>query len=621
MLISGSSVNTISTVPPSSAKQVSAPTVGMFQSAHKVLKVISTSSYPFSVNCGKYYGIVLLWPPSLNHGVYSAASCVFDCGKSRMKHLAIIGTTYWLLLQASTLVFQLEVHSLTLLIELKPWPNWHEHQGSLIVALVYPYSSIVMWVEFSCFVHKLLVWPLHCESWWKCCANFLQLLASAGQVDSINMGAIQLIQLHIAIPLREVYCLLFTYYHEPVEWKPPWVSLVYIISNRHYIAYSLRIRTPTVPHLFWWPMVAKLKFGDAQYKIFLGEVMGQCLYIRYVASQLLHIVLSPRLMSCIASTQYSQIIFRICMPEAIPLFSVNHTPVVFSYIEELHHDSVIPRIISPVSTMLGKRCYRQFWKPPWAFVVCKVITWTFLARVRNLQSSGTVVAMFLGLTGMKLMTDYEFATKLPLLEHMLIFSEMAILKFANQLCESSRISKLFQFQKITFAAWDDGDMQLSLGIYMGVTMYIFRKWIVTLNFDGKIILLCVSKMRKLLGVNQIDAMLILHWAEYTKNHIFLFGSKHMSMVTSYWSIKSRFQIILCMEYFCCSSLGLCHTQIRDHQEVGDKDSLCTQSALSHHSVIKHVEYTNARIFTCISKTVNCLLSVRFYFYNLMIEDP
>ena len=87
-------------------------------------------------------------------------------------------------------------------------------------------------------------------------------------------------------------------------------------------------------------------------------------------------------------------------------------------------------------------------------------------------------------------------------------------------------------------------------------------------------------------------------------------------------MKSRFQIILCMDYFCCSSLGLCHIQITDQQEARDKDCSFTQSALSHHSVIKRVEYTSAssRIFTCISKTVNCLQSVRFHFYNL-IEDP
>jgi hypothetical protein len=156
-----------------------------------------------------------------------------------------------------------------------------------------------------------------------------------------------------------------------------------------------------------------------------------------------------------------------------------------------------------------------------------------------------------------------------------------------------------------------------------VTLYIIRKWTGTSNFDGKVILLCVSKVRKLLGVNQIAAKLILHWPEYTKNHIFLFRSKHISLVTSYWSTKSRFQIILFMEYFCYSSLGLCHIQITDQQEAGDKHCSFTQSALSHLSVIKRVEYTGARsrIFKCISNTVNCLQSVRSHFYNLMIEDP
>jgi len=200
--------------------------------------------------------------------------------------------------------------------------------------------------------------------------------------------------------------------------------------------------------------------------------------------------------------------------------------------------------------------------------------------------------------------------------------ERVVFKFANHLYESSRISELILFHKITSVACDVGDMQLSHGIYMVVTLYIFRKWTVTSDFDGKFIL-HVSKVRKLPGVNQIDAELILHWAEYTKNHIFLFRSKHISLVTFYWSTKSRFQIILCMEYFCCSSLGLCHIQITDQQEARDKDCSFTQSALSHHSVIKRVEYTSAssRIFTCISKTVNCLQSVRFHFYNLMIEDP
>jgi len=75
-------------------------------------------------------------------------------------------------------------------------------------------------------------------------------------------------------------------------------------------------------------------------------------------------------------------------------------------------------------------------------------------------------------------------------------------------------------------------MQLSHGIYMVVTLYIFRKWTVTSDFDGKFIL-HVSKVRKLPGVNQIDAELILHWAEYTKDHIFLFRSNHISLVTSY----------------------------------------------------------------------------------------
>ena len=98
----------------------------------------------------------------------------------------------------------------------------------------------------------------------------------------------------------------------------------------------------------------------------------------------------------------------------------------------------------------------------------------------------------------------------------------AVFKFANHLYESSRISELILFHKITYVAWDVGDMQLSHGIYMVVTLYIFRKWTVTSDFDGKFIL-HVSKIRKLPGVNQIDAELILHWAEYTKNHIFCRG--------------------------------------------------------------------------------------------------
>ena len=53
------------------------------------------------------------------------------------------------------------------------------------------------------------------------------------------------------------------------------------------------------------------------------------------------------------------------------------------------------------------------------------------------------------------------------------------------------------YSTITSAAWDVGDMQLSHGIYMVVTLYIFRKWTVTSDFDGKFILLCVSKVRKL----------------------------------------------------------------------------------------------------------------------------
>jgi hypothetical protein len=364
-----------------------------------------------------------------------------------------------------------------------------------------------------------------------------------------------LYQLKTVISYTNSYILLFSFsqyaslllhsghcYHQPVQWKPPWISLLYIFSNRPNIACSLRIRTATVPHLFWWSVVAKLQFYDVQYRNLLGEVVGLCLYFRYLVSQLLHIVPSPRLMICIASAQYSQTIFRICVPEAIPLFSFNHTPVVFSYIEGLRHDSIIPRIISPVSTMSGKRCYRQNWKPPWASLVCKVITWKFLARVRNLQRSGTVVAMFLGLSGAKLMTAYEFAMELSLCEHKLLFSEeLTVLKFANHLCESSRISELFLFQKITSVAWDAGDMQLSHGIYMVVTLYIFRKWTVTSNFDGRVILLCVSKVTKLLGVNQIDAKLILHWAEYTKNHIFLFGSEHIPWLPLTGALKEDFR--------------------------------------------------------------------------------
>ena len=145
--------------------------------------------------------------------------------------------------------------------------------------------------------------------------------------------------------------------------------MVYIFSNRPYIA-SLRIRTSTVPHLFWWPVFAKLKFWDVQYKNFCGEVMGQCLYIIYLG---------------------------------------------------LHHDSIIPRIISPVSTLSGKRCYRRFWKPPWASSVCKVITWKFLARLRNLQSSETMVTMFLGLTGIKYVLQWP-TTALDIIKtHVLYF--------------------------------------------------------------------------------------------------------------------------------------------------------------------------------------------------------
>ena len=146
-----------------------------------------------------------------------------------------------------------------------------------------------------------------------------------------------------------------------------------------------------------------------------------------------------------------------------------------------------------------------------------------------------MVAMFLGLTGIKSVLQWP-TTALDIIKtHVHYFGrhilrgplcpeERAFFKFANHLYESSRISKLILFHKITSVAWDVGDMQLSHGIYMVVTLYIFRKWTVTSDFDGKFILLRVSKVRKLPGVNQIDAELILHWAEYTKNHIFLFRS-------------------------------------------------------------------------------------------------
>jgi len=75
--------------------------------------------------------------------------------------------------------------------------------------------------------------------------------------------------------------------------------------------------------------------------------------------------------------------------------------------------------------------------------------------------------------------------------------ERVVFKFANHLYESLRISELILFHKITSVACDVGDMQLSYGIYMVVTLYIFRKWTVTSDFDGKFILLCVSKVRKL----------------------------------------------------------------------------------------------------------------------------
>ena len=127
--------------------------------------------------------------------------------------------------------------------------------------------------------------------------------------------------------------------------------------------------------------------------------------------------------------------------------------------------------------------------------------------------------------------------------------ERVVFKFANHLYESSRISELILFHKITSVACDVGDMQLSHGIYMVVTLCIFRKWTVTSDFDGKFILLCASKVRKLPGVNQIDAEPILYWVEYTKNHIFLLRSKHISLVTSYWSMKSRFQIICAWSIF------------------------------------------------------------------------
>jgi hypothetical protein len=197
-------------------------------------------------------------------------------------------------------------------------------------------------------MHKLLVWPLHCKSWWECYAYCLQLIARAGQVDSIKMEAIGLIQLHIAITVKEVYCLFFTYYHQTVEWRPPCISLVYILGNMPYIAYSLRIKTPTVPHLSGGQW---LQFYDVQYRNLLGEVMELCLYFRYLVSQLLHIVPSPRHMIYIASEQYSRTIFRFGVPKAIPLFSYNHSPIVLFYIEGLHHDHVISWIISQVNNM------------------------------------------------------------------------------------------------------------------------------------------------------------------------------------------------------------------------------------------------------------------------------
>ena len=230
-----------------------------------------------------------------------------------------------------------------------PWPSLCE---SVSVVHLQNSLALVLAISFTT-VQTLSVWQE----------------VSGRALDSITLlptlcscASDGLYQLKTVISYTNSYMLLFSFsqyaslllhsshcYHQPVQWKPPCISMVYIFSNRPYIA-SLRIRTSMVPHLFWWPVFAKLKFWDVQYKIFCGKVMGQCFYIIYLG---------------------------------------------------LHHDSIIPRIISPVSTLSGKRCYRRFWKPPWASSVCKVITWKFLARLRNLQSSETMVAMFLGLTRIK----------------------------------------------------------------------------------------------------------------------------------------------------------------------------------------------------------------------------
>ncbi|CAD6336704.1 unnamed protein product [Miscanthus lutarioriparius] len=292
-------------------------------------------------------------------------------------------------------------------IELKPWPNWHGHQGSLIVALVCPHSSIVIWVQFSCAVHKLLVWPLHCESWWECCADCLQLLVSAGQVDSIKMEAIGLIQLHIAIPVTELYCLLFTCYHQPVHWKPPWLSLVYIISNIPYIAYSLRIRTPPLKNInslltdtcvlcsqSWQP------FSNGQLDVLLRQPWPPPLLFDLMGSDgplkptpwpsfcesaaALHLQNSSALVLAISLTAVqTSSVWQEVSGKALDFINLlptlcSHTgqglyqlKIVISY---KHSHELLFSLSQYASLLLhsSQWCFGQLWKPPWP---CQVPRW------------------------------------------------------------------------------------------------------------------------------------------------------------------------------------------------------------------------------------------------------
>ena len=584
-------------MPTSSPKEAAVLGTGLFVHAHRRFEVISFSPCAFSVNDGKCYGSMMSWSPPVNHERSYSASCVFDRGKS---NLTILDTPQWTLQQAGASASWLGIHSLALVIELKPWPNWYDHQDSLILSQLYPPSRTEAWFWLLtrflvCYsVHKYPVWYQYYEFSGVCHIHWLQLLACAWPANLITMELAILIQyqLHIVISDTDVYYLLITCYHQPVHWKFSWLSRVYIICSIFHIDYSLKIRSPPLKNInsllidtyrlcsqSWqhvssgqldvllqqpWPSLCEF--------VFVVDLQNSSTWVLAISFTIVQTL-----------SVWQEVSGRADSITVLPTLCSHILKTVISY----RHSYMVLFCFSQRAFMLlhySQWCLGQLWKPPGS---CQDHV--------QVNLSNSLVQVF----------------SLPLPVHMISIVIMKLLLVSSQRWQLKHISELASILMQPYYSWLSLNESRSVGGNLVMLQFSTAACLILSlvnsrsNKNGSFFYQCllfVPASELLLpccmayssAENLIYAKLILHWAEYTNNPIFLFGSLHICLVTSYWSNKSIFQITLCMEHdLFCSSLGLCHIQILDQQEARVKDYSCTRSATFHHIVIKHVEDTSA----------------------------